>query len=194
MPRRVATEAAALHFHFVGCLPSARDHLADSSHCLGIGRNHRECAEVMQNIFRRDGFTANTGFRKRDIFRNGGVEMVTNHQHIEMLIDRIHGVRACWICRRWQHVRQPARSDDIGRMSTTRTFGVISVNSTITNRCQCIFDKTAFVERIGMNSHLRVGLFRHIQAVINRCGGRTPIFMQFQAYRTCGDLLMQRIG
>ena len=79
-------------------------------------------------------------------------------------------------------------------MPTTRTFGVISVNSAIANCCQCIFDKTAFVERIGMNSHLRVGFFRHIQAVINRCGGRTPIFMQFEANGACGDLLMQRIG
>ena len=120
--------------------------------------------------------------------------MVTNHQHIEMLIDRIHSVRARWVCGRRQHVRQPARPDNVWCMTTARTFGVIGVNGTITNRSQCVFDKAAFVQCIGVNSHLRVGLFCHIQAVINRCRCGTPIFMQFEANGACGDLLMQRIG
>ncbi len=170
MPRRIATQAAALHFHFVRGLPGAGDHLTNTPHCLGIGRNHRERAKVMQNIFRSDGFAANTRFRKRDIFRNGWVEMVAHHQHVEMFIDGIHSVRACRISRRGQHIRQPTGSDNIWCVTATRTFGVIGVNGTITNRRQCVFDKATFIQGIGVNGNLGVGLFCHIQTVINRRG------------------------
>ena len=29
-----------LRFHFMGCLPSTRDHLAHTTHGLRVGRNH----------------------------------------------------------------------------------------------------------------------------------------------------------
>ena len=95
--------------------------------------------------------TTNTGFSESHIFRNGRIEMVTNHQHIEMFIYGIDGVRTCRVGRRWQHIGLPTGFDDIGRMATTRTFRVIGMNRAITNRCQRVFHKSTFIQGIGMD-------------------------------------------
>ena len=47
----------------------------------------------MQNIFGCDGFLADAAFGKGHIFCNARVQMVADHEHIQMLIHRIHRVR-----------------------------------------------------------------------------------------------------
>ena len=57
---------------------------------------------------------------------------------------------------------------------------------------QCRFDKTGFIQRIGMDRHLYIVAISNAQAIIDRCRGSSPVFMQFQANCTCGHLFDQR--
>ena len=43
----------------------------------------------MQNIFGGDGFTANPAFGKGHVFGDGTIQMVTDHQHVQMFLDGV---------------------------------------------------------------------------------------------------------
>ena len=55
--RGIGCECAALYFHLMGGLPGSTDHFADTTHRLGVGGNHRECAQVMKYVLGGDGLT-----------------------------------------------------------------------------------------------------------------------------------------
>ena len=93
-------QCAALHFHFMRCLPRPCDDFTDTTHRLRIRTHHAKNAQIMQNILCCNGFRANPRVRKSHIFWNIFVQMVTNHEHIEVFINRIDGKRACRIGRR----------------------------------------------------------------------------------------------
>ena len=52
-------QPAALHLHFMRRLPGANDHFAHTPHRLRIGGHHADGAQVVQDVFRRDGLSAN---------------------------------------------------------------------------------------------------------------------------------------
>lgn len=55
----VLLEKAALHFILVRGIPRAQDHLAAPSHGLRVTAHHADGAEIMQDVFGRDGLRAN---------------------------------------------------------------------------------------------------------------------------------------
>jgi hypothetical protein len=55
---RVFRERTALHFHFVGGLEGARDHLPDTAHRLGVTCDDREGAKVVKDVFSSDRLAA----------------------------------------------------------------------------------------------------------------------------------------
>ena len=89
-------QCAALHFHFVRGLPRANHHFAHSPHRLAVAAHHRQRAQVLQNIFGGNGFAPDAAFGKRHIFGNGGIKVMTDHQHVEVFINGVDGV---WPCR-----------------------------------------------------------------------------------------------
>ena len=119
---------AALLLHLVGGLPGARDHFADAAHRLRIGADHADRAQVVQNILGGDRFAANPAFGERHILRQILIEMMADHQHVEMLIERVDGVGPRGIGGTGQHVRLAADADDVRRVAAARAFGVIGVN------------------------------------------------------------------
>ena len=137
-----AGQAAALLFHFVGGLPGARDDFADAAHRLAVAAHHADRAEVVQNVFRGDGFAANAAFGKRHIFGQVRIEMMADHEHVEMLIDRVDGVRPGGIGGTGQHIRLAANADDVRRVAAARAFGVIGVNRAAFERGDRAFDKS----------------------------------------------------
>ena len=88
----IRRQRPALNLHFMCRLPGPDDDFTHPPHSLGIGGQHRKGAQIMQNIFSRNGFPTNAAFGKRNIFGNTGVKMVAHHQHIQMLINCIHGI------------------------------------------------------------------------------------------------------
>src|SRR5262249_27066746 len=93
VPGGFARQSTALVFHFVRRLPRTGDHFANAAHRLAVTGHHADRAEVVEDIFGGDGFAANAAFGKRDILGKVRIEMVADHEHIEMLIDGIDGVR-----------------------------------------------------------------------------------------------------
>ena len=82
----------ALDLHPMRDLPGTQNDFADAAHRLRIRRCQREGAEIVQNIFCRDGFPADTRFGKRHVFGDIRIEMVADHQHIQMFVDGVDGI------------------------------------------------------------------------------------------------------
>ena len=112
----------------------------------------------MQDIFRRDGFLADAAFGKGHIFRNARIKMVADHEHIQMLIHRIHRVRHGGVGGRRQHARFTDQAQDIRRMAATCTFGMEGLDGAATNGLDGFLNKTAFIQRVGMDGDLDIHL------------------------------------
>ena len=87
-------QTSALYFHLVRSLPCPNNNLANTSHCLTIRCNDRKRAHIMQNILSRNRLAPDTTLCKGHILRNRFIQMVTDHQHIEMFFQRVDGIRA----------------------------------------------------------------------------------------------------
>ena len=133
----------ALLLHLVGGLPGADDDLADPAHGLAVRRHHRQRAEVVQDVLRRDGLLADAAFGERQVLRDRRIEMVAHHQHVEMLVDGVAGERPGRIGRRRQHVLQPRHLHDVGRVPAARAFGVEGVDGAALERLDGVLDEAA---------------------------------------------------
>ena len=78
-------------------------------------------------------------------------------------------------------------------MAAACALGVEGVDRPTFHRGDGVFDKARFIESIGVDHHLNVHLVRHAQAAVDggRCGA--PIFVQFEAGRTCPHHFAYRI-
>jgi len=94
----ITCETAALDFHFVRRLPGAGNHLTYAAHGLGVRSDHGEGAEIVQDILGRYGFASDAGLGEGDIFGDIGIEMMTDHQHVEMFVHRVDRIGASGIC------------------------------------------------------------------------------------------------
>ena len=69
------------------------------------------------------------------------------------------------------------------------SFGVKCVNGSALEGRDSIFDKAAFVQRVGVDENLDIHLVGHGQTAVDGRGSRTPVFMKFQAACPGFDLL-----
>ena len=118
---------------------------------------------------------------------------MTDHQHVDVFIQCVDGVRACRIGRRRQHIGLSHYFQNIWGMSATSTFSMKGVDRAAFKCCYRVLNKTRFVQGVGMNSYLCIRRLGHVQAVINRGGCCAPVFVQLKTNRACIDLLMQCI-
>ncbi len=81
---------------------------------------------------------------------------MADHQHVQMLVNRIDRKRTGRIGRAWQYVGFAAQLDDVWRMATTGTFGMEGVNGSALERCTGMLDKAAFIQCIGMDHDLHI--------------------------------------
>src|SRR5687767_13687679 len=146
----------------------------------------------MQQILRGDCLRTDTRFRKRDILRNLRVQVMANHEHVQVLIDRVDGEWARRIGGRWEHIRLAGNLDDVGRMTTTGAFAMICVNGASFKSADRVFDKARFVQGIRVDGDLDVEFVGNTEAAINRGRGGAPIFVQLQPNGSGEDLLPQR--
>ena len=89
---RISWQLAALLLHLVRGLPGSDDDFADTAHRLAVARHHADRAQVMQHVFGGNGFLANTAFGKRQVFGNTRVQMMADHQHVNVFVKRVDGV------------------------------------------------------------------------------------------------------
>src|SRR5580704_9494682 len=177
--------------HFIGSLPRTNYDFANAAHGLTIRRNDRECAQIMQNILCRYSFLADSTFSEGHILRNTSVEVMSDHNHIESLFERIRRVGPRRTCRRWNNICLATDFDNVWSMSATGPFRVKSVNGSTLEGCDSIFDKSTLVQRVSVDKHLHVHVIRDREATIDGGGSRTPVFMKFQAARSSLNLFNQ---
>ena len=148
----------------------------------------------MQDILGGNRLAPDAAFGKGHVFGDRLVQMMTDHQHVQMLVHRVDRKRPRRIGRGWQHIRQPADLDDIRGMTAARAFGMKGVDRAPLQRPHGMLHEPAFVQRVRMNHHLNVHGIRHRKAAVDsrRCGA--PILMQFQRAGPGQDLLLQRRG
>jgi hypothetical protein len=65
---------------------------ADPAHGLRVGRHHRDRAEVVQDVLGGDGLAPDARFGEGHVLGDRRVEVVADHQHVEVLVERVDGV------------------------------------------------------------------------------------------------------
>ena len=120
-----------------------------------------------------------------------GTQMMADHEHVQMLIQGVHGEGHRRIGRRRQAVRFAANRDNVRSMAATGAFGMIGVDGSAFKGADRILHKASFVKRIGVNRHLYVVLLGHTQGTVNRRGSGSPILMKLETDRARLDLLAQ---
>src|SRR5258706_10518583 len=143
----------------------------------------------MQNVLGRYRLLADAALGEGDILRDTTVEVMGDHDHIEGLFESIHCVRSRRTCRRWDDIRLTAHFYDVRGVPATGSFRVKRVNRSSFEGCDCVFDKTALVQRIGVDKNLHIHVICYREAAIDRGGRRTPVFMKLQAARPGLNLL-----
>ena len=130
-------------------------------------------------------------FGEGDVFGDARVEMVADHQHVEMLVDGVDRVGPGRIGRAGQHIGQPGRLDDVRRMAAAGAFGVVGVDGAALEGGERGFDEAGFVERVGVDGDLHVHLVGHRQAAVDGGRRRAPVLVQLEAHGAGLDLLAQ---
>src|SRR5262245_59301137 len=123
----VTLQGPALDLHFMSCLPGSGDDLTNSAHRLGITRHHRQGAQIMQDILCRDGFAPYARFCEREVFGYRGIEMVANHQHVQMFVQSVDRIGAGRIGRGGEDISFAAHFDNVGSMAAASSFCVIGM-------------------------------------------------------------------
>ena len=58
-----------------------RRYFGEAAHALRVGAEHRDGADVVQDVFGRDGLRADARFAERDVLGRVGVELMGDHRH-----------------------------------------------------------------------------------------------------------------
>jgi hypothetical protein len=139
--------------------------------------------DIVQNVFGGNRFGADARFGKGHVFWYARVQMVTHHEHVEMLVERVNGKRPGRIGRARQHVRFLYNLDNVGGMTTSRPFRVVRVDGPPLHSGNAVVDVTAFVERIRVNGHCHIVLVSKVKCGRNGRWRRSPILVQFKSSR-----------
>ena len=116
---------------------------------------------------------------------------MAHHEHVHVFVQRVDGVGARGVGGRRQHIGLAHHFQNVGRMPATSTFGMKRVDGASFERGHRVFYKARFIEGVGVNSHLGVGFFCHVQAVVNGCRSGAPVFVQLESNGSRFNLLMQ---
>ena len=146
----------------------------------------------MQHILCRNRLRTDSGVCESHIFRNIFIQMMTNHQHIQMLIYGIYSERHGGIRRRRQYILAARCTNNIRCMPTACTLGMECMYGTATDGIQCIFHAACLIQCICMDSNLDIIFISHIQAMIDCCRSGAKVFMDFHPHRASLQLLNNR--
>ena len=118
--------------------------------------DHRERAEVVQDVFGGDGLAADARFGEGHVFGNAGSRWWQTISMSRCSSMVLHGVRPGRVGGGGQHVGFAAGLDDVRRMTAAGAFGVVGVDGAALERGERGFDEAGFVQRVGVDRHLHV--------------------------------------
>ena len=133
---------AALLLHLVCGLPAAHDDLTHAAHGLRVRGEHADRAQVVQDVFGSDGFFADAALGKCQILGDGRIQVVADHQHVHVFVQRVDGVGPSGVGGGGQHIGFAHHFQNVRRMTATRTFGVEGVDGAAFESRNGVFHKT----------------------------------------------------
>ena len=148
----------------------------------------------MEDVFGGDSFAADARFGEGHILRDAWIQVVAHHQHVEVLLERVAGVRAGGVGAAGKHVGFAADFDDVGGVTAAGPFGVKGVDGAAADGADRVFHKAGLVEGVGVDAHLHVEAVGHRQAAVDRGWGGAPVFVQLEAAGAGAHLLLDRFG
>ena len=122
------------------------------------------------------------------ILRDVRVEVVADHQHVEVLLDRVDRVGPGRVGRRWQDVIEGGDPDDVRRVASPGALGVVGVDRPPGDRRQGVLQEAGLVDRVGVERDLDIQLVGHPQGGVDRGRGRSPVLVQLQGAGAGFDL------
>ena len=170
----VAGQGAALGLHLVGGLPGADDHLADAAHGLAVAADHADGAEVMQDVLRGDGLAADAAFGEGDVLGDVRVQVVADHEHIEMFVERVGRVGPGGVGGAGQHVGQAGDAQDVRGVAAAGALGMEGVDGAALEGGDGVLDEAGFVEGVRVDHDGDVEAVADGQAAIDGGGGWCP--------------------
>ena len=126
---------------------------------------------------------ADPAFGEGDILGDVGVEVVTHHQHVEMLFQGVHREGPRRVGGGGQHVPEARHLDDVGRVPAAGALGVEGVDGAALEGGDSVLDEARFVQRVGVDHHLHVVIVGHRQRAVDGRGRRAPVLVQLEAAR-----------
>ena len=108
-----------------------------------------------------------------------------------MFIQGIDGIRHRGVGGGGQYVGGSCRADDVRRMASAGSLGMVSVDRAPGNRVQRILHASALIQRVGVNCDLHIILIGHIQTVVDDCRCGTPVFVNLEAHGSGADLFCE---
>ena len=122
------------------------------------------------------------------------IEVMADHQHVEMLVDRVDREGHRRVGRGGDDVGEAGQLDDVGRMAAAGALGVEGVDRAALEGGDGVLDEAALVQRVGVDHHLHVHAVGDRQAAVDRGRRRAPVLVQLERGGAGLDLLDQRLG
>ncbi len=148
----------------------------------------------MEDILRRDRLRSDARLGKRHVLGNLRIEVVADHEHVEVLVERVHGERARRIGRRREDIGFGTDPEDIRRVPAAGALGVEGVDGALADCREGALDEPRLVQGIRVDRHLDIHLVGDGETGIDRPRRRSPILVELEADGARPDLLAQRIA
>ena len=148
----------------------------------------------MQDVLGGDRLLADAALGEGEVLGDALVEVMADHQHVEMLVERVLRIGPRRVGRRGQHVGQARDLHDVGRVAAARALGVEGVDGAALEGLDRVLDEARFVQRIGVDHHLDVVIVGDRQAAVDRRRRRAPVLVQLERAGAGLDLLDERRG
>src|SRR4026208_1629636 len=103
--------------------------------------------------------------------------MMTHHEHVEVLIDRVHREGSRRVGARRKHVRLPANANDIRCVSASGAFTVERMNRPSFECADRILDESGLVQSVCVYSDLDVEFVSDAETTIDGSGSGSPVFV-----------------
>ncbi len=185
---------AELHLHLVGGLPGADDGLADPAHRLRVRAHHADDAAIMEHVLGTDRLGADAALGECHVLGDVPRQVMADHQHVEVLVDRVDGERPSRVGAGRQDVGLAGDLDDVRGVPAAGTLGVKAVDRPALERRDRVGKEPALVQGVGVDGDLDVVLVGHRQAGVDDRKCCAPVLVQFQAARPGLDHLLERLG
>jgi len=148
----------------------------------------------VQDVLGRDGLAADPAVGERDVLGDLAIEVVAHHQHVEVLVERVDGVRPGRVGRARQDVELAAHPQDVRGVAAAGALGVIGVDRPAAERGDRVVDVPRLVERVGVDRDLDVLGFGDAKAAVDRRRRGAPVLVELEADRAGADLVDQALG